>query len=430
MKNMKRKKNVPYAKPELFRELFAKLWHDLFTTHIHLDSAVSKAPPSMKAPLAEVTRLFLQRPRSLAKFLQFRLSDREPWKLSQEELAEWDTGCEMAYRLFQTWRRDPYFYEEGFALPDDYPAWLLEEIRRDFGAKISDELVRSLAKPPPLSLRAKRNPGRNKVLSDLNDSEELPIRGKASLHAPFGFYFPEYVQVRNHDLGRKGFYEIQDEGSQIMSLFALWPETFLPLLRKFPGEARPWGKDHEVPTQKKPIVVVDVCAGAGGKTLAMADALGGRSQIFAYDCSASKLQALRLRARRLGYNNIKTKTVEEDPTQLDLTSFAKKADVVLIDSPCSGWGVLRRNPDIKWRQDKESRARLEILQAKLLDTYSALVKPGGQLVYGVCTFRKKETSLQISHFLEQHKEFTSIGGGYYGPNPSDGFYFHAMRRTL
>lgn len=415
-------------RPLNFREAFNDLWEKLFTSPIHLDSALSKAPPSQKSALAEITRLLLQRPSSLAYFLRFHLSEDEPWGLDRMDLAEWPTARAMADRLFSVWKKDPYFAEAGRGVPEDYPQWMIDEWRRDFGDKVAKDLVEGLSALPPLALRASRTKGRDEVLSALNDSNELPIRAKSSSVTPFGFYFDEYVPVLGHELFKGGAYEIQDEGSQIMALFALWPETFLPMLRKVPGACREWPREKEVPRGRDSLTVVDACAGAGGKTLAIADALRGRSQVFAYDVSAKKLDALKKRATRFGLHNIKTVPVTEGEEAKTVERFQGKADVVLVDAPCSGWGTLRRNPDVKWRQDFDSLGRLEALQARLLDAYSPLVKPGGLLTFGVCTFRKAETVDQVEAFLQRHPEFVSVGGGYFGPGPSDAFFLHAFRR--
>lgn len=415
-------------RPMNFRQAFDGLWLVLFSGPMHLDSALSKAPPSQKSALAILVRLMLQRPSSLAHYLRFFLSEDEPWGLDKESLREWPTARSMADRLFQAWKRDEKFYEGGFAVPEDYPHWMIDEWRRDFGDKVAKELVEKLGEQPPLSLRASRIKGRNQVLSALNDSQEIPVRAKASSVTPYGFYFPEYAAVLGHNLFKEGAYEIQDEGSQLMALFALWPQEFLPMLRKVPGSCREWPKGKDAPEHKKPVVVIDACAGAGGKSLAMADALKGKAHVYAYDVSAKKLDALRKRATRSGLHNIKTVVVEENAEEKTVGKFLESADMVLVDAPCSGWGTLRRNPDLKWRQEYDSLEKLEALQARLLDAYSPLVKKGGLLTFGVCTFRKAETTDQVKAFSDRHPEFESVGGGYLGPGPTDAFFLHCWRK--
>jgi 16S rRNA (cytosine967-C5)-methyltransferase len=411
-----------------FRVAFETLWNKIFTSPVHLDSALSQAPPATKQTLAPIVRLILQRPRSIAHYLRFDLYDDEPWELAPEVLADWGTGRAMAKRLYQTMSRDKHFAEGGFPVEEDFPPDMIEEWKRDFGKKTCDELVAALGSPAPLACRASRSRGRDATLSALNDSHELPVRGRISKVAPFGFTFDEYAPVLQHELFKKGAYEIQDEGSQIMSLFALWPETFLPMVRKVPGACREWPREREVPKAPGTWTVVDACAGAGGKTLAMADAMLGRGQVFAYDVSVKKLESLRQRARRAGLSNVKAVALPEGTEDTVTKKFAATADRVLVDAPCSGWGVLRRNPDLKWRRDPESYGRLQQLQARLLDLYGALVKKDGILTYGVCTFRAAETTKQVSAFLECNPHFESVGGGYFGPGPSDGFFFHAFRR--
>jgi 16S rRNA C967 or C1407 C5-methylase (RsmB/RsmF family) len=412
-----------------FRTAFDQLWTKLFTSPVHLDSALSQAPPAIKSSLAPLSRLLLQRPRSLAHYLKFKLNDDEPWGLSQEHLANWPTARAMANRLLQSFERDPRFFDEGFPMEDDFPPAMVEEWKRDFGKKTTDELIQVLGKPAPMSVRASRvKGGRDKILSALNDTKELEIRGKISKVSPYGFVFDDYAPILSHEHHKQGFYEIQDEGSQMMALFALWPEEFLPMLRKVPGHCREWPKDREVPKAPGTWTVVDTCAGAGGKTLALADAMLGRGQVFAYDVSVKKLESLRQRFRRADLTNIKGVAVTEGAEENVVKKFAGTADRVLIDAPCTGWGVMRRNPDMKWRQDSDSLQRLAVLQARLLDAYCPLVKPGGMLTYGVCTFRKAETSAQVEKFLARHEDFESIGGGFFGPGPSDGFFMHAFRK--
>ena len=215
-----------------------------------------------------------------------------------------------------------------------------------------------------------------------------------------------------------------------MALFALWPELLGPRLQSSPGlseTAAQW-IIPEVPSKVPGWTVIDACAGAGGKTLALADALGGRGRVFAYDTSAPKLTALRRRVSRGEFTNIQTVAVQEGREEETIGKFAKRADVVLVDAPCSGWGVLRRNPDIKWRQTAEVRLRMPQIQKRLLHLYSSLAAPGGRLVYGVCTFRKAETVAIVDEFLSEHPDFEKAQGGYLGPESSDGFFMQAFVR--
>ena len=121
--------------------------------------------------------------------------------------------------------------------------------------------------------------------------------------------------------------------------------------------------------------------------------------------------------------------LNKNPRACLKASDIKKADIVLVDAPCSGWGVLRRNPDIKWRQDDAALERMPILQAHLLDAYAPLVKKGGRLVFGVCTFRHAETKAVLEKFLATHQEFSLQKAGFFGPHQSDGIFMAAMTKN-
>lgn len=427
-----RKKAKPALSPRpvIFREQFALLWRKLFTSPVHLDSAVSKAPPSVKGALAEIAKAILRRPHSLARFLRFKLTEGEPWGYTVEELADWKTASFMADRLFATWKSDPRFQRGQRGTLFDFPDMLTHEWMQDFGKEKAKQLAGTLGEEAPLSLRVNRRFPVKEVLSSLNDSGMLPERAHLSDLSPAGITIPSYAPVLQHELFEKGAFEIQDEGSQLMSYFALWPEEFRYAFADKPGVRRTMPPGAQLPSPpKSSFVAVDACAGAGGKSLALADAMAGRGQVFAYDISDKKLLSLRQRAKRAGFNNIKTAAVKENREDELTSKFAESADLVLVDSPCSGLGVLRRNPDIKWRVSEESFRKLPELQLRLLNAYSTLVKPGGRLVYGVCTFRKAETSHIVERFLGQQKTFTSLGGGYLGPHSADGFFVWAFTRN-
>jgi 16S rRNA (cytosine967-C5)-methyltransferase len=178
------------------------------------------------------------------------------------------------------------------------------------------------------------------------------------------------------------------------------------------------------------LTVIDACAGAGGKTLAIADYLRGAGRIFGYDVSEKKIQALRLRARRSGHRSIKAMTLLEGEERAVLQPFFGTADRVLVDAPCSGIGILRRSPDIKWNQRPEDFEGLPEIQLRLLQLYSALVKPGGSLIYSTCTIRRAECDDVVERFISGSSVFTKEHGGYFGPigSGADGFFMQEFRR--
>lgn len=203
---------------------------------------------------------------------------------------------------------------------------------------------------------------------------------------------------------KDGLFEVQDASSQLVA----------PLLDVKPG-----------------MRVVDTCAGAGGKTLHLASIMENKGQLIALDLYESKLNQLKLRARRNGVHNIETRVIESSKT---IKKLHEKADRVLIDAPCSGLGVLKRNPDSKWKLQPEFIENIKKIQAEVLENYSKIVKPGGKLVYATCSILPSENQEQIQRFLttesgknfifvEDHK-ILAYESGY------DGFYMALLERKL
>lgn len=314
--------------------------------------------------------------------------------------------------------------------PEDFPSSMLEEWKADW-PRTWKRLTAVLGQEAPLSLRFNRRFPREQALKAFKQS--LPVQAVLSELSPRGVRLSGYAPVLSQEPGKEwyeqGAFEIQDEGSQLMSCFALWPELYAQALSPEPGaELKPDLKLPALPSKVPAWNVVDACAGAGGKTLALADALQGGGRIFAYDTSEKKLQALKRRAKRAGWNNVQTVALPRDDEAKTVQAFRSRAQVVLVDAPCSGWGVLRRNPDIKWRQSRETLQKMPEIQARLLSLYSQLVAPGGRLVYGVCTFRRAETQAIVERFEEEHPEFKRGPGGYLGPGPTDGFFMQSWER--
>ncbi|MCD8564428.1 MAG: RsmB/NOP family class I SAM-dependent RNA methyltransferase [Burkholderiaceae bacterium] len=154
-------------------------------------------------------------------------------------------------------------------------------------------------------------------------------------------------------------------------------------------------------------MVIDFCAGAGGKTLALGAMMRSTGRLYAFDVSAARLARAKPRFARSGLSNIHPVVIrhERDDRVARLTG---KAHRVLVDAPCTGLGTLRRNPDLKWRQDPEQLARLCLEQASILIQAAKCVRPGGRLVYATCSFLREENEAQIEQFLEKHPEFTLI----------------------
>ncbi|MBV1888018.1 MAG: methyltransferase domain-containing protein [Urechidicola sp.] len=200
---------------------------------------------------------------------------------------------------------------------------------------------------------------------------------------------------------KRGYFEVQDASSQLVA----------PFLQVEPG-----------------MRVVDTCAGAGGKTLHLASIMQNKGQIIAMDIYAGKLAQLKKRAKRAGVHNV-------DMRVIDSTKVIKKlkdsVDAVLIDAPCSGIGVLKRNPDSKWKLQPEFIENIKKTQAEILDSYSRMVKVGGKLVYATCSILPSENQDQVKTFLDSHKEFKFVEDRKVLPSKSgfDGFYMALLERT-
>ncbi len=199
---------------------------------------------------------------------------------------------------------------------------------------------------------------------------------------------------------KKGYFEVQDASSQLVA----------PFLDVKPG-----------------MRVIDTCAGAGGKSLHLASLMQNKGQIIALDIYAHKLKELKKRAKRDGAHNIDIRPIESSKT---IKKLKESADRVLIDAPCSGLGVLKRNPDSKWKLQPEFIENIKETQAEIIDNYSKMVKKGGKLVYATCSILPSENELQVEKFLKKHPEFVLIEDKKISPAQSgfDGFYMALMER--
>jgi 16S rRNA (cytosine967-C5)-methyltransferase len=235
------------------------------------------------------------------------------------------------------------------------PAWLLAR----FDPLIEPEELPALLERAPLDVRINRL----KPAPDLA-AEPTP-------HSPIGLRFPEGTQVEQLDAWQAGQIEIQDEGSQLICLAC----------GAAPG-----------------MLVVDLCAGAGGKTLALAAEMHNQGRLLATDSDRARLQRLPQRADRAGVTIVESRLLDPGREAAALAGVAGEADLVLVDAPCSGTGTWRRNPETRWRLNAERLARLTALQARLLDLAGTLLKPGGILVYAVCSLLTEEGRDQAAAF--------------------------------
>jgi 16S rRNA (cytosine967-C5)-methyltransferase len=260
----------------------------------------------------------------------------------------------------------------------DYPEWLDPHFARAFGDERAEEGA-ALASRAPLDLRVNTlKAERDDAAAALSDLAPAPtrwspvglrIRLSAEAKSPAIHAEPAYI---------KGQIEIQDEGSQIAALLAA----------ARPGEQ-----------------VVDLCAGAGGKTLALAATMAGKGQIHATDNDKRRLAPIHERLQRAGAHNVQVHTPRADGSELD--KLDGRMDLVLIDAPCTGIGAWRRNPDAKWRVRPGALDTRLKEQAAALDRAASLVKPGGRIAYITCSVLEEENGAQVRAFVGRHPEFSA-----------------------
>lgn len=308
------------------------------------------------------------------------------------------------------------------AVRADIPDWCEPLFEQAFGGAWVEEGA-ALATRPPLDLRVNTlQADRGKVLAELADTGAKPAR-----IAPQGIRIPpidgdgRHPNVQAEPAFQKGWFEVQDEGSQIVAALA----------------------GAEAGMQ-----VLDYCAGAGGKTLALSAEMGNRGQIFAHDAEKARLAPIFDRMRRSENRNIQ---IVSKPAEL--SPLSGHMDIVLVDAPCTGSGTWRRRPDAKWRLTQRQLDQRKGEQSVILDAAKAFVKPGGLLVYITCSVFDAENSEQVTAFRERHDGFVpvdhralwnghfpghaaaarigAVGGISLSPalSATDGFYVCALRRA-
>ena len=251
---------------------------------------------------------------------------------------------------------------EGGIAPD----WLVEALT---ASGLDGAQQAALVDRAPLDVRVNSlATTRQAVLEQLPDATPTPL-------APLGLRLASGTPVEQSDLYRAGLVEVQDEGSQLVGA----------ALAAQPGE---W--------------LVDLCAGAGGKTLQIAAAMDNRGALLACDIDRARLQKLPPRAERAGATIIESRLLNPGHEAEMLSDWAGKADGVLIDAPCSGTGTWRRNPEARWRLTPDRLARLRVMQEQVLSVGAGLVKPGGRMIYIVCSLLDAEGTDQVAAFLASH----------------------------
>ena len=302
---------------------------------------------------------------------------------------------------------------DALAAETSLPRWLAKLWREQLGVAETRALATALNQRAPLTVRANLlKSSRDELLAILRTEGS---RVEPTRFSPWGVTFTGRTNVFALRAFKAGLFEVQDEGSQLVALAC---------------EARP-GQ-----------VVVDACAGAGGKALALASEMHNKGRLVACDRDGRRLDELRPRARRAGVHNWEARSVPES-SDARIADLRGSADVVLVDAPCSGLGALRRNPDARWRLEVDEVDSFPPRQREILERYAQLVKVAGRLVYATCSINRGENEEVRASFLSAHPEFeptqvlpeaTGLGAGAEVQllphrHGSDGFYIAAMRRS-
>lgn len=296
----------------------------------------------------------------------------------------------------------PIGAREAVGIPGIAPAWLLERLR---ASGLDDAELSALTDRAPLDVRINRAIGE---VVEIEGAE--PIGG-----LPEGLRLRAGTNVEQLPAFNHGAIEVQDAGSQLVTLAA-----------------------RAAPRQR----IVDLCAGAGGKTLALSAAMGGEGTILATDTDRARLSRLAPRAERARAGNVETRLLNPGHEVEMLADWAGTADTVLIDAPCSGTGTWRRNPEARWRLTPERLGRLSDTQRHVLDIGAALVRPGGALVYIVCSLLDEEGAGQVAAFLADRPAWRAApldlpAGRAHGPglrltpahDATDGFFVARLTRA-
>jgi 16S rRNA (cytosine967-C5)-methyltransferase len=259
-----------------------------------------------------------------------------------------------------------------------YPTWLVERLVNDLGPTEGLAACAAMNQRAPMALRVNTVKISREALID-RLAEENVVAHPTAL-APAGLTLETRVNAFGLSAFRDGLFEVMDEGSQLVSELVAPP---------------PGGR------------VADACAGAGGKTLAIAAAMGGKGRLLALDTDGRKLEELRRRARRAGLSNVLARAVA-DEAKLPDEARSGGWDRVLVDAPCSGLGTLRRNPEARWRMTPQAIAGFPARQLALMVTYAPLCAVGGRLIYATCTIVDDENEKVVERFLAERPDFVRV----------------------
>ncbi|AVO40435.1 RsmB/NOP family class I SAM-dependent RNA methyltransferase [Simplicispira suum] len=260
------------------------------------------------------------------------------------------------------------------------PEWLVAPLKEQLGDAFWPEVM-AMSQGAPLDLRV--NALKEKRPQVQAEIAQAAIKSEVTPYSPWGLRVVGKPQLSKLPAFVRGAIEVQDEGSQLLALLV---------------------------DAKRGEMVVDFCAGAGGKTLALGASMRSTGRLYAFDVSAHRLDALKPRLARSGLSNVHPAAIAHERDER-IKRLAGKIDRVLVDAPCSGLGTLRRNPDLKWRQSPEALDELTAKQAAILESSARLLKPGGRLVYATCSVLPQENEAIAEAFSKAHPEFVPLEAG-------------------
>jgi len=267
------------------------------------------------------------------------------------------------------------------AVRAEVPMWLFQRITAQY--RDAEPLLEALTRPAPLDLRVNTiKAARAAVLAEFDAIARAgsPLKAAPTRYGPDGIRLREKPALARWPMYKDGRIEVQDEGSQLVARLV---------------------------APRRGSMVVDFCAGAGGKTLALGSLMKSTGRIYAFDVNAKRLAGLGPRLARSGLSNVHPVAIRS-PGDVRVKRLAGKIDRVLVDAPCSGSGTLRRNPDLKWRFDESELQRLTAVQAEALRASARLVKPGGRLVYATCSLLAVENQDIVAAFVADHPQFAVL----------------------
>lgn len=373
-----------------------------------------------RALVAEVAYTVLRHKRSLEKLIGGRVTPRQyaavalnkyigigsaklKTILSEREI-DWLTDLKS--------RMPEFTPAEQTELPD----WLYERLLPEYGAEQLHALANALNRPASLDLRANiARTSRDEVVTIFS---EQGLQVTPTPYAPTGIRLGAKITLGEHSLFKHGLVEVQDEGSQLLALLV---------------------------APKRREMVADFCAGAGGKTLALGALMHSQGRLYAFDVSQKRLDKFSPRLKRSGLSNVQVQTLAHE-RDARLKRLHGKIDRVLVDAPCSGLGTLRRNPDLKWRQQPRDIDEMQAKQNTILMSAAKLVKVGGRLIYATCSLLRAENEDVVAAFLQQNSHFSLLNcaetlrqqhieldtGEYLKLSPNlhgtDGFFAAVMQR--